>query len=214
MLFVLNERHSVANQFLLELREQHLQKDRMKFRKNMERLGEIMAYEISKSLGYSTRSITTSLGSANIATMTSQPVLVTILRAGLTYFQGFLNFFDHADCGFIGAYRQEDVNSITIKLSYVATHSLEGKTLILIDPMLATGRSVVDSIQAIMKNGTPSHIHIAALVAAPEGIEYLKENLKIPYSLWTCAVDEHLDENFYIVPGLGDAGDLSYGIKL
>jgi len=214
MLFVLNEVHSVANQFLLELRDHQVQKDRMRFRKNMERLGEIMAYEISKSLDYAPHSIYTSLGNATVDVLKSQPVLVTILRAGVTYFQGFLNFFDQADCGFIGAYRVEDSNNITIKLSYVATQSLEGKILILIDPMLATGRSVVDSIQAMLKNGRPSHVHIAALVAAPEGIEYLKENLKIPFSLWTCAVDKHLDENFYIVPGLGDAGDLSYGIKL
>jgi uracil phosphoribosyltransferase len=214
MLFVLNEHHSVANQFLLELRDRQLQKDRLRFRKNMERLGEIMAYEISKKLDYAPQPITTPLGSATLSISSDQPVLVTILRAGLGYFQGFLNFFDQADCGFVGAYRQEDGNNITIKLSYVATQSLENKIVLLIDPMLATGRSIIDTVQAILKNGKPKHIHIASLVSAPEGIEYLKEHMTISYSLWTCAIDTHLDENFYIVPGLGDAGDLSYGIKL
>jgi uracil phosphoribosyltransferase len=214
MLFVLNEHNSVGNQFLLELRDKDAQADRLRFRKNIERLGEIMAYEVSKELSYKAQEVVTPLGKVSINTISSPPVLVTILRAGLPYFQGFLNIFDTADCGFIGAYRQEDANNLSIRLSYVATRSLQDKVVILIDPMLATGRSVIDSLNAIIRNGMPAHVHIVSLVAAPEGIKFLQEQLTISYSLWTCAVDEKLDENFYIVPGLGDAGDLSYGIKI
>ena len=214
MVFVLNNQNSVANQFLLELRDAGLQKDRMRFRKNMERLGEILAYEISKKLDYIPKPAVTPLGEMAISILKEQPVLVTILRAGLPFFQGFVNFLDQADCGFIGAFRKEDKNHLTIKLEYVATSSLSGKVVILIDPMLATGRSVLDTVEAIMKNGKPSHIHIVSLVAAPEGIACLHEKLSVPYSLWTCAVDEKLNHQYYIVPGLGDAGDLSFGVKL
>jgi uracil phosphoribosyltransferase len=213
-MFVLNGNNSVANQFLLELRDAVLQKDRLRFRKNLERLGEILAYELSKSLKYKNVNANSPLGTSQIAVINEQPILITILRAGLPYFQGFLNFFDHADSGFIGAFRKEDGDNLTIKLEYVATTTLEGKTVILIDPMLATGRSVIDSVNAILRNGKPAHLYIASLVAAPEGIEYLKQNLKLPYSLWTCAVDEKLNAQYYIVPGLGDAGDLSFGEKL
>lgn len=213
-MFVLNHHNSVANQFLYELRDAGKQLDRMRFRKNLERLGEILAYELSKNLDYTLVTTVTSLGKADIRVLKEQPVMVTILRAGLPFFQGFVNFFDHADSGFIGAYRQEDENHLTIKLGYVATPSLENKVVILIDPMLATGRSVIDSVDAFLRNGTPKHLHIVSLVAAPEGIEHLKKNLKLPFSLWTCAVDEKLNHQYYIVPGLGDAGDLSYGIKL
>lgn len=214
MIFTLNTQDSIANQFLLELRDAGMQQDRMRFRKNMERLGEIMAYELSKKLSYASHETVTPLGKSRINTLKEQPVMVTILRAGLPFFQGFVNFFDRADSGFIGAFRKEDANHLTIKLEYVATTSLEGKTVILIDPMLATGRSVADSVSAILRNGKPYHLHIVSLVAAPEGIAYLKENLKLPFSLWTCAIDEKLNHQYYIVPGLGDAGDLSYGIKI
>src|SRR5688572_15007197 len=144
--FVLSEKNSVANEFLIGLRDISLQQDRMKFRKNMERLGEIMAYEISQKLEYKTRHVQTPLGGLSAQALQEPPLLITILRAGLPYFQGFINFFDSADCGFIGAYREEHGNNITIKLSYVATHSLTGRTVLLIDPMLATGRSVIDAI--------------------------------------------------------------------
>jgi uracil phosphoribosyltransferase len=213
MTFILNQQDSVANHFLLELRDVELQRDRLRFRKNLERLGEIMAYEISKKLEYTSVEVKTPLGITHIQTLKYQPVLVTILRAGLAYFQGFINFFDKADCGFIGAYRQEETDHLTIKLSYVATQSLESKVVLLIDPMLATGKSAVDAIHAMIKNGKPSHVHIVSMVASPEGIEHVKNNVNVSHSIWTCAVDEKLDENFYIVPGLGDAGDLSYGIK-
>jgi uracil phosphoribosyltransferase len=214
MTFVLNDHHSIANQFLLELRDAHKQQDRLRFRTNMERLGGILAYELSRNLEYTLSEAVTPLGKTRIHVLKEQPVLITILRAGLPFFQGFMNFFDQADSGFIGAYRQEDENHLTIKLGYVATPSLEDKIVVLIDPMLATGRSVIDSIEAFRKNGTPRHLHVVSLVAAPEGIEHLKQHIKLPFSLWTCAVDEKLNHQYYIVPGLGDAGDLSYGIKL
>jgi uracil phosphoribosyltransferase len=213
-MFVLNSTNSIANQFLLELRDAVKQKDRLRFRKNLERLGEILAYELSKSLKFKNVTANSPLGDLPVSVVDGQPVLITILRAGLPFFQGVLNFFDHADSGFIGAFRKEDQDNLTIKLEYVATTSLDGKVVLLIDPMLATGRSIIDSVNAILRNGTPSHLHIVSLVAAPEGIDYLKQNLKLPYSLWTCAVDQKLNAQFYIVPGLGDAGDLSYGDKL
>jgi uracil phosphoribosyltransferase len=214
MAFVLNHHHSVANQFLMELRDAGKQQDRMRFRKNMERLGEILAYELSKNLEYTLAEAVTPLGKTGIHVLKEQPVMITILRAGLPFFQGFVNFFDQADSGFIGAYRQEDENHLTIKLGYVATPLIEDRIVILIDPMLATGRSVIDSVDAFLRNGKPRHLHVVSLVAAPEGMEYLKQNLTLPFSLWTCAVDEKLNHQYYIVPGLGDAGDLSYGPKL
>jgi uracil phosphoribosyltransferase len=213
-MFILNSNNSIANQFLMELRDSSAQKDRMRFRKNVERLGEILAYELSKTLSFKEVTVNTPLGESKLLVAADQPILITILRAGLPFFQGFLNLFDHADSGFIGAFRKEDKDQVTIKLEYIATTSIKDRVAILIDPMLATGRSVIDSVNALLKNGTPSHLHIVSLVAAPEGIEFLKQNMKLPYSLWTCAVDEKLNEQFYIVPGLGDAGDLSFGDKL
>lgn len=213
-MFILNSNSSIANHFLFELRDAASQRDRMRFRTNLERLGEIMAYEISKKLDYSQQDAVTPLGISRIQLLKEQPVLITILRAGLPFFQGILNFFDRADCGFIGAYRQEGENHLTIKLEYLATSKLDDKVLILIDPMLATGRSVIDSLTALQKNGKPRHVHVVSLVSAPEGIEYLKKHAHLPYTLWTCAVDEKLNPQSYIVPGLGDAGDLSYGEKL
>jgi uracil phosphoribosyltransferase len=213
-MFVLNSNNSIANQFLFELRDSAVQKDRLRFRKNLERLGEILAYELSKALKFRDTIARSPLGNLSIRVLEEQPVLITIMRAGLPFFQGFLNFFDGADSGFIGAFRKEEADNLTIKLEYVATTSLEGKTVILIDPMLATGRSIIDSVNAICRNGKPAHIHIASLVAAPEGIKHLEQNLQLPYTLWACALDERLNEQFYIVPGLGDAGDLSFGEKL
>ncbi|HEY3401973.1 MAG TPA: uracil phosphoribosyltransferase [Ohtaekwangia sp.] len=214
MVFNLSEQNSVANHFLAELRDKSVQQDKMRFRKNLERLGEIMAYEVSKVLHYGTKTVDTPLGKSRINVLKQQPVLVTILRAGLPYFQGFLNFFDQADSAFIGAYRLEAGKELTIKLNYVTSPGIKGKVVILIDPMLATGRSVVDSIKHLLKWGKPDHIHIVSLVAAPEGIKYLAEELSEKYSLWTCAIDENLNPQFYIVPGLGDAGDLSFGEKI
>lgn len=213
-MFILNGNPSIANQFLFELRDASAQKDRMRFRKNLQRLGEILAYEISKTLPYASKAAATPLGSAPVMMPQEQPVLITILRAGLPFFEGFLNVFDRSDSGFIGAFRKEDEHQMSIRLEYLATPDINNKIVVLIDPMLATGRSVVDSLKALKRNGTPQHLHVASLVAAPEGIEFLKREVKVPFSLWTCAVDEKLNSQYYIVPGLGDAGDLSYGDKL
>jgi uracil phosphoribosyltransferase len=213
-LIILGEEVSIATQFLNEIRSKESQQDRLRFRRNLERMGEIMAYEISKRLIYKECSVASPLATSTSKQLKSQPVLVTVLRAGLPYFQGFLNYFDQADAGFIGAYRKEDGEELTINLEYLASPSLEGHDVILIDPMLATGKSIIRSINALMKRGAPNHIHIASLIASPEGIEHIKKNLEISFTIWTFSVDEKLDSRFYIVPGLGDAGDLSFGNKL
>jgi len=215
MVVNLGEYHSVANEFLNVLRDTALQQDRLRFRKSMERLGEIMAYEISKKLKYSKHTVQTPLGTSELALLEHKPMLTTVMRAGLPYFQGFLNYFDQSDCGFIGAWRDEKgKDQITINLEYAAIPSLQGRDLILIDPMLATGRSFIRSTQVLLKNGNPTHLHIASLISTPEGIAYVQQNLHVPYTLWTFAIDEKLNHQFYIVPGLGDAGDLSYGNKI
>ena len=214
MIYNLSEQNSIANQFLLELRDTKIQKDRLRFRKNMERLGEIMAYEISKKLSYQEKTIETPLEKMDTVVLQNQPVLLTILRAGIVYFQGFINYFDQSDCGFIGAYRKESKEEITINLEYFAAPSLKDKEVILIDPMLATGHSIIRTIHALLKLGTPSHLHLAVMISSPEGIKYIQENIEIPYTLWTCAIDEKLNHKFYIVPGMGDAGDLSFGEKI
>jgi Uracil phosphoribosyltransferase len=212
--FVLNKQNSIANQFLIELRDQNIQKDRMRFRKNIERLGEIMAYELSKRLAFHKVEIQTPLKKTTENVIANQPVIITVLRAGLPYFQGFLNYFDQSDGGFIGAYRKEGEDQITINLEYLATGDLTGKEVIIVDPMLATGNSFVRSVNALLSHGTPAHVHLVALVAAPEGIDNLQKSISLPATVYTVTLDEHLDERFYIVPGLGDAGDLSFGDKL
>lgn len=214
MITVLNRQDSVANQYLLELRDKTIQQNRSRFRKNIERLGELMAYEISKQFRYSAQKVQTPLGVSTVNTPMDNPVLITVLRAGLPYFIGFQNIFGEADCGFIGAYRKESEANLTITLDYLATPTLEGRTVILVDPMLATGQSVIKAVNALIKHGKPKHIHVAALVAAPEGIALLDKQLVVQHDVWTWALDEKLNELHYIVPGLGDAGDLSFGEKL
>jgi len=214
MIRILNEQQSVANTFLAELRDVHIQNDRSKFRRNVTKLGELMAYEISKTMDYANTQVQTPLGTSTVQLLKDAPVLITVLRAGMPYFQGFSDCFSSSDCGFIGAYRQEGGADITINLDYVATPSIEGKVVLMIDPMLATGKSFIKAVESLARNGAPSYIHIASLVAAPEGVEYLKENLHVPHTIWAWALDEKLNDKFYIVPGLGDAGDLSYGEKL
>lgn len=211
---VLGEQVSVANQFLKEIRDTEIQKDRLRFRKNMERLGEIMAYEISKKLAYKKETVHTPLGQTSISLVEKQPIIITVLRAGLAYYQGFIHFFDRADSGFIGAYRKEGGDEIKVNLEYLATPGLEGRDIILVDPMLATGNSFIRSVEALLRHGTPKHIHLASLVASPEGINHVTTSLTVSHTIWTYAIDEKLDDRFYIVPGLGDAGDLSYGSKL
>lgn len=214
MVTILNKQHSIANQYLFELRDKAIQQDRERFRKNVERLGELMAYEISKKLEYKSTSVQTPLGTSEVHVLVEKPVLITVMRAGLPYFNGFQNYFGQSDCGFIGAYRKESSTTLAIKLDYIATPSLEGRTVILIDPMLATGQSVLKSISALLEHGKPSHLHLASLIASPEGVAYLKEHVKISNDVWTWTLDEKLNEQSYIVPGLGDAGDLSYGEKM
>lgn len=216
-MFKLNQQNSIANTYLAEIRNVNVQHDRLRFRKNIERLGELLAYEISKSLSFKQTSITTPLKDTSVNLISDQPILISVLRAAMPFYQGFLNIYDHADSGFIGAYRTEEVkdgDEIEISLLYQAAPNIDGKEVILIDPMLATGKSFLKSIENLQKNGLPKMIHIASVIAAPEGVAYLEQNIRLPYKLWTCALDEKLNSNSYIVPGLGDAGDLAFGEKL
>ncbi|WP_192347950.1 uracil phosphoribosyltransferase [Algoriphagus sp. Y33] len=214
-MFVLSDTSSIANHFLREMRDVSIQHDRMRFRRNLERMGEIMAYEISKSFEYVSEKIETPLTPTFALAPVEQPVIISVMRASLPFYNGFLNYFDQADSGFIGAFRDESQpGEITVQLGYHASPTVEGRIIILADPMLATGKSLIEAIQTILSHGTPKHIHIAAVIAAPEGIQYLKENSRCSYSLWLGAIDEKLNHQSYIVPGLGDAGDLAFGPKL
>lgn len=215
-MFILNEQNSVANHYLAEMRDVQQQHDRLRFRKNLERLGEIMAYEISKELPFSEQEVQTPLGKTGVQVLNQQPVLVTILRAGVPFYQGFCNIFDRADTGFIGAYRAPHTSAedVTIAMEYVSVPPVEGRHVLLVDPMLASGKSMLKSLDSLLQYGQPAHVHLVSVIAAPEGVDFLKKNLKLAYSLWTCALDEKLNELAYIVPGLGDAGDLAYGPKL
>jgi uracil phosphoribosyltransferase len=214
-MFVLSETPSIASQFLSELRDRNIQTDSMRFRTNLRRLGNILAYELSKNLEYKAVEIETPLMKTNVLQLDEQVVLVSVLRASLPFYQGFLDFFDKAENGFIGAYRQEgNKDDLEINLGYYASPNLEGKTLIIVDPMLATGKSFIKSLESLFINGKPWKIHIAAVVAAPEGLAYIKENLSIPHQVWIGALDQGLNEQAYILPGLGDAGDLAFGPKL
>ena len=216
MVFNLSRQNSVASQFLFELRDVSTQKDRARFRKNVERIGQILAYEISKNLPFRQIEVKTPVASAKLSVLNDQPVLITILRAGIPMMQGFLNVFDQADSGFIGAYREEGSETIKIKMDYAATPPLDGRNVILVDPMLATGKSLVKTLEFLTKKQMPSQIYIASVIATPEGILCVQEfarQLSVPVSIWTGAIDEGLNDHFYIVPGLGDAGDLSFGNK-
>lgn len=213
-MFVLTEFGSIGNQFIAELRDVSVQKDRLRFRKNLERLGEILAYEISKSFPYQSQKIQTPLALTSVQIPSLNPVIFAILRASIPFYNGFLNFFDKAESGFIGAFREEGEGEIKINLGYHASPSVQGKTLILADPMLATGKSFLRSIDTILSHGTPQIIHIAAAIASPEGIDFLNQNIKVPFKLWIGAIDQSLNAQSYIVPGLGDAGDLAFGEKL
>jgi len=215
----LSEKNSVLNHFLSEIRDVNIQKDSMRFRKNIERIGQVMALEVSRSLNYVPTAVTTPLGEATIQLIQDQLVLATVLRAGLPLHQGFLDVLDHAECAFLSAYRVIERNAqgedkIKIVSEYMASPSLEGKTLLLVDPMLASGLSLDAAWQALLKNGTPKHLHVCCVIAAPEGVHYLQEHLPKDATLWCAAIDDHLNEHKYIVPGLGDAGDLCFGDKL
>jgi uracil phosphoribosyltransferase len=198
------------------LRDVNIQKDSMRFRKNIERIGEIMAYELSKTLEYKDISVQTPLGIKHTTTVAEPVVLCSILRAGLALHQGFMNFFDDAENGFVSAYRHHYNNDdkFEILVEYQAAPSFQDKNLILIDPMLATGQSLVAVLNKLHLEHKPKEIHIAVVIAAPEGIAYLEKNLPKNCHLWVAALDEKLNDKNYIVPGLGDAGDLAYGSKL
>ena len=204
--------NSIFNQFISEIRNIDIQKDRMRFRRNCERMGEIFAYEISKTFNYQAKTITTPLGTANINLANEQPVLSTILRAGLTLHQGLLNYFDNADNALVSAYRKhENDGSFIIKAEYMASPSIENRIVILSDPMLASGASMVEIYKLLLQKGTPKKLHIVALIASKEGIEYVKRNLPENITLWVGAIDDELTAESYIVPGLGDAGDRYMG---
>lgn len=212
----LSEQNSVLNHFLAQIREVGVQDDSMRFRRNIERIGEIMAYEISKTLSYEPRDIPTPLGVKATKMLADNLVVCSVLRAGLPLHQGFLNYFDKAESGFVSAFRNhyDNTEKFTIEIGYQAAPDLSGKTLLLVDPMLATGQSLVAVMQKILASAQPKEIHVAAVIAAPEGIALLEQNLPDECHLWIASTDEKLNEKSYIVPGLGDAGDLAYGPKL
>lgn len=212
----LSAQNSILQHFLTELRDVNIQKDSMRFRKNMERIGAIMAYELSKTLKYKTVDVQTPLGVKHTFALEDQVVLCSILRAGLALHTGFMEVFDAAENGFVSAYRyhpnQDD--NFEILVEYQAAPSFDNKNLILLDPMLATGQSIVAVYQQLMAKETPKEIHIAVVIAAPEGIAFLQKNLPDSCHLWIATTDEKLNDKNYIFPGLGDAGDLAYGCKL
>jgi len=206
--------NSIFNQFISEIRSVDVQTDRMRFRRNCERMGEIFAYEISKTLNYVPAKVNTPLGVSDMNLMMEQPVLATILRAGLPLHQGILNYFDKADNAFVSAYRKHHKSgSFDIELEYLASPDLTDRTVILSDPMLASGSSLSVTYKAILEHGTPKDIHIVVLIASNAGVNYLKQNLPENITLWVGAIDDELTAQSYIVPGLGDAGDLAFGEK-
>ena len=207
---------SILNTFLQEIRDENIQKDSMRFRRNIERIGEILSYELSKELRYDSKDINTVLGTKTSELVSDDVVVCSILRAGLPLHQGILNYFDRAENAFISAYRHHPNNDaeFEIVVEYFASPSLEGKTLILADPMLATGQSLVSVYEAIHKYGTPKKVHLACVIGATEGINYIKDHFPENTELWIADIDEVLNDKGYIVPGLGDAGDLSFGAKL
>ena len=211
----LSETNSVLNQFLKEIRSVDIQKDSMRFRRNMERMGEIMAYEISKTLNYKPDKIKTPLGSLESFRIDEKLVLSTILRAGLPFHQGFLNYFDAAENAFVSAYRKyKDALKFDIFIEYIASPKLDGKTLVITDPMLATGGSMELAYGALLTKGKPKKVIIATIIASQPAIDYMKNHFSDDVTLWTAAIDPELNEHSYIIPGLGDAGDLAYGEKL
>jgi uracil phosphoribosyltransferase len=212
----LGSQNSIFNQFIAEIRDVHIQTDPLRFRKNIERIGEIVAYEISKRIDYTQKDVTTPLGVARVNVPEAFPILATILRAGLPLHQGLLNYFDKSGNAFISAYRKYiDKKDFVIEFEYMASPSLEGKVVILSDPMLATGSSLEISYQALLQKGKPKHVHLVAIIASQAGVDYVLKNLPSENcTLWVGAIDAELNYKSYIVPGLGDAGDLAYGEKL
>lgn len=211
----LGKQNSIFNQFVMEIRNVNVQNDSMRFRRNIERMGEIFAYEISKKLSFKEELITTPLGQCDINLIQKQPVIATVLRAGLPLHSGFLNMFDKADNAFVSAYRLHmPPDDFEVKVEYMSSPDLTGKTLILCDPMMATGQSMVLSYEALIEGyGKPSHVHVVSIISSVEGVEYVKKHVKSNVTIWTGAIDSELTAQAYIVPGLGDAGDLAFGVK-
>ena len=213
----LSNENTIINQFLAELRDKKYQQNRLLFRNNILRIGEMMAYEISKTRNYKPKTITTPLGTIDGTLPKDNIVIATVLRAGLPFHQGFLNIFDHAENAFISAYRMytnREHTEVGVHTEYMASPSVKGKTVIIVDPMLATGGSMAATYDVIMKSGKPTHVHIACVIAAPEGIEVVKETLADNATIWCAAIDEGMNVQKYIVPGFGDCGDLCFGEKM
>ena len=219
MMKVINfsEQNSVINQYMAEIRDKSYQRNRLLFRNNIARIGEMMAYELSKSLTYKPKTVTTPLGTLDIPQVKDDLLLATVLRAGLPFHEGFLRVFDHAENGFISAYRMytnREHTEVGIHTEYLAAPSAKGKTLIIVDPMLATGGSMAAAYEALIATGKPSKVHIACVIGTPEGVETLHQTVSDDTTLWCAAIDPGMNEHKYIVPGFGDCGDLCYGEKL
>ena len=211
------EQNSVINQYMAELRDKSYQKNRLLFRNNIVRIGEMMAYELSKTLTYKPKTVTTPLGQLDIPQIKDDLLLATVLRAGLPLHEGFLKEFDHAENGFISAYRMytnREHTEVGIHTEYLAAPSAKGKTLVIVDPMLATGGSMAAAYEALIKTGKPSKVHIACVIGTPEGVEMLRQTVSDDTTLWCAAIDPGMNAQKYIVPGFGDCGDLCFGEKL
>ncbi|GAA4839123.1 uracil phosphoribosyltransferase [Algivirga pacifica] len=217
-IYILNQQSSIAQTYLNELRDVEIQKDSMRFRHNLQRLGFLLAYEASKTLDYTPHEVTTPLGTSSSQQPKDDIVVTTILRAGIPMYDGVLQAFDRAQSAFIGSYRaSEGTEDVSIVSNYIASDNLDGKIVLVVDPMLATGSSLWDACEKLLQNGTPKAIHLIAAIGAQEGVDFMTEKmatLNIPFHLWIGAVDPSLNEKHYIVPGLGDAGDLCFGPKL
>ena len=217
MVHILGQENTILNKFIAQIRDCKIQQDSMRFRRNVERVGEIMSYEISKTLNYQVQTVETPLGEAEMSLISDKVVIATVLRAGLPLQQGFLNYFDDAECAFVSAYRKNKKDgTFKINVEYVSCGDLEGKILILVDPMLATGQSLRMTYETLVAHGgEPLHTHIASVIASEQGVEYAQQHLPAgKTTLWLGAVDAELTSKAYIVPGIGDAGDLCYGKKL
>jgi len=212
-----SEQNSIINQYMYELRDKNFQKNRLLFRHNIKRIGELMAYEVSKTLDYKPKTVTTPLGTLDIPLVKDDIVVGTVLRAGLPFHEGFLNIFDKADNAYVSAFRMyinREHTEVGIQADYIAAPSVKGKTLIIVDPMLATGGSMAAAIDALLLSGKPRKIHVCCVIAAPEGLDVIKDTLPEGSTVWCASIDQGMNEQKYIVPGFGDCGDLCFGEKM